>query len=171
MVGASNIGYANKWERDAMDNQLRELLDREEITRLVYRLSAVLDEGRFEELPSIFTEDAAAQTPGGQAEGRDAVIAQAVRNHSPEDRIQHLLSNVLIEVAGDHAGVRANVLATFATAAPEARLGPTPRFALGGIYRFNATRTPQGWRLSRVETHPIWASGDVPRRPSSRVLK
>lgn len=139
--------------------RLRELTDREEITDLVYRLGVALDEGHFEKLRSIFTEDATARTPGGLAEGLEALILQAGRNHSPEERIQHVVSNVLVDVDGDRAEVRANLIATFATDTPEAGFAPAPRFTLGEIYRFTATRTAQGWRLSRVETVPVWASG------------
>ncbi|SDQ76557.1 nuclear transport factor 2 family protein [Thermostaphylospora chromogena] len=144
--------------------RVRELTDREEITDLVYRLSVALDEGRFEELKSIFTDDAVAQTPGGLAQGRDALIAQAARNHSSEERIQHLIGNVLIDMDGDRADVRANLLATFASpgtadAQDTARLAPEPRLTLGEVYRFQAVRTPHGWRLSRVETTPLWTTG------------
>lgn len=142
--------------------RVQELTDREEITDLVYRLGAALDEGRFEELKSIFTDDATAQTPGGLARGRDALIAQASRNHSPEERIQHLIGNVQVDVTGDRADVRANLLATFASPAAadaEARLAPEPRLTLGEVYRFQAVRTPHGWRLSRVETTPLWLTG------------
>lgn len=151
-------------QADVMD-QLRELKDREEITHLVYRLGVALDEGRFDELRSIYTEDATARTPGGLAEGREALIAQARRHHPLEERIQHVVSNVLVDVAGDRAEVRANLIATFATDAPSAAgLAPVPRLTLGEIYRFTAVRTAQGWRLSRVETTPLWASG----APSAR---
>jgi hypothetical protein len=145
--------------------ELRQLTDRDEITALVYRLGMYLDEGRFDELTSILTENAVAQTPGGVAEGRDALIAQARRNHSADQRIQHVISNVLVTLDGDRADVRANLIATFAgggDGAPEDRLAPEPHFTLGEIYRFAAIRTPDGWRLSRVRTIPVWTTGSRP---------
>ncbi|MET7328693.1 nuclear transport factor 2 family protein [Nonomuraea sp. NPDC005650] len=146
-------------ELEQLRRRVRELSDREEITDLVYRLGAVLDEGRFDELSAIFSEDATALTPGGLAEGRSALIAQAGRNHSPEERIQHVIGNVLVNVDGNRARVRANLIATFAAeGASEVRLAPAPRLILGEVYHFEAIRTGQGWRLSRVETTPVWAS-------------
>lgn len=89
------------------------LQDRAEIEDLVHRLGVYLDERRFDDLRGILVEDATARTPGGLAEGRDAMVAQAERNHPVEDRIQHVISDVLIDVDGDDATVRANLVATF----------------------------------------------------------
>jgi hypothetical protein len=141
-----------------------DLLDRDEIATLVHRLGACLDEGRFDDLRSLFTPDAVASTPGGVAEGIDAMIAQASRNHSPDDGIQHLISGVLVDRAGDTATVRANLVVTFARRTPApaapAASGPAPGApaALGEVYRFAARRTPAGWRLTRVATTPVWVS-------------
>ena len=127
---------------------LQDLTDRQAITDLVSRLGLWLDEGRFDEAPSILTEDVAVSTPGGQASGIERVIAQARRNHQ-FDGLQHLISNVLVDLDGDRADVRANLVATFVGSAIEQH---------GERYRFEAMRTPAGWRLSRVDVKPVWLS-------------
>ncbi|MEU5761893.1 nuclear transport factor 2 family protein [Nocardia sp. NPDC047648] len=141
--------------------EVREMLDRGQITALVDRLGRALDEGRFEDLRAIYTPDATAKTPGGTAEGRDALIAQASRNHGEDKRIQHVIGNVLIELRGDTADVRANLIATFASASSDGTI-PRPQYTLGEVYRFDAVRTAEGWRLSRVQTTPIWSTGTRP---------
>lgn len=125
--------------------------DRQEIEDLVQRLAACLDDGRFDDMGSLFTADATARTPGGTAEGRDALVAQAARNHTPDKATQHLIGGVLIEIAGHAAAVRANALVTFAD-----RLDGRPELVMGEVYRFSARRTNEGWRLTRVETAPAW---------------
>jgi 3-phenylpropionate/cinnamic acid dioxygenase small subunit len=127
-----------------------QLQDRAEITDLVYRLGACLDEHRFDDLPALFTEDATAATPGGTAQGRDAVIAQATRNHAEYDRLQHQITNVLVDVDGDRAAVRANLLAALG------RDAGRPALVLGAVYRFPARRTPAGWQLAGVAIEPVW---------------
>src|SRR5829696_6819566 len=101
--------------------QLALLDDRFAITDLIYSLGAALDEHRFDDLRDLFIEDATASTPGGVAQGRDAVIAQATRNHLKYSRLQHSITNLLIDLNGDRAAVRANLHATFAgeTGTPE----------------------------------------------------
>ncbi|MET7773579.1 nuclear transport factor 2 family protein [Nocardia sp. NPDC005366] len=148
---------------DSASRELRELLDRDRITHLVDRLGRALDEGRFDDLRTIYTADATAKTPGGIAEGRDALIAQASRNHSDANRIQHYISNVIVDLHGDTADVRANLLATFTpAAATPGRIAPEPQFTLGEVYRFDAVRKAEGWRLSRVEMSTLWSTGTRP---------
>jgi 3-phenylpropionate/cinnamic acid dioxygenase small subunit len=147
------------------NEEAQRLVDRRQVSDLVYRLGVCLDDGRFDEMPLLFVEAATAKTPGGTAEGRDALVAQAERNHSRDDRIQHVITNLLVDLEGDRAKVRANLVVHFAGSADREELAPPVRFSLGEVYRFEAARTPEGWRLSRVETIPVWSSGSVQRRP------
>ena len=82
---------------------LEQLINRNEITDLVHRLGVDLDEHRFDEMWSLLVPEATVQTPGGIAEGRDAVVAQASRNHRPEQPSQHVITNLLIDLDGDRA--------------------------------------------------------------------
>ncbi|MBV8217935.1 MAG: nuclear transport factor 2 family protein [Solirubrobacterales bacterium] len=142
-------------------SSLQELSDRQAIADLIARLGLMLDEKRFDEAASILADEVTVKTPGGSAQGRDAVAVQARRNHTV--RTQHVITDVLIELNGDRAEARANLLATFAPD-PGSRLvinGEEQRasyLTLGEVYRFGAVRTAQGWRLERIETEPLWAS-------------
>ncbi len=157
---------------DTIATQLADLADRDEITHLVYRLGVALDEGRFDDLRSLFTPEGSASTPGGTAEGIDSVVAQAARNHPPDMSIQHVTTNILVDVDDPRrrATVRANLIVTFAPGRPGGAAGgppivPAARYTLGEIYRFEAVRTADGWRLSRVETTPVWSIGERPVPP------
>lgn len=139
--------------------ELRTLTDRFELEQLVGRLGRFIDQHRVEEAPDLFAGDVTVSTLGGTAEGIDAVVAQAGRNHTVTT--QHLITNVLIDVDGDEATVEANLLVVFADG-PPAPLGPdrvelpTLGMALGERYRFEAVRTLGGWRLRRVEIDALW---------------
>jgi hypothetical protein len=154
MEGSTMTTGSNDIELDGVPPAVAELVDRDEIVRLVYRLGVCLDEGRFDDMRTLFVDDAVASTPGGVADGVDALIAQASRNHSPDFGIQHLIGNVLVDLQGDRATVRANLVVTFAR--PDAE--PDVPSTLGEVYRFAARRSLAGWRLARVESHPVWAS-------------
>jgi hypothetical protein len=137
---------------------IESLADRVEITDLVNRLTAGLDEHRFEDLLPLFVDDVTAQTPGGKAEGREEVIAQATRNHRDYDRLQHFTTGVLIDLDGDQATVRANLVGVFGHSSEG-----QPSRALGAVYRFGVVRTEdEGWRFASVEVRPVWHSGDAP---------
>jgi SnoaL-like domain len=147
-----------------MHHDLERLRDRTEITDLVYRLGVILDEGRFDEMQQLLVEDVAVRTPGGGAEGREAVIAQAKRTHPPEQRFQHVTTNVLVDLDVDRATVRANLLVHITTPgdAPTDAPAPPLRTTLGEVYRFEVVRTPDGWRISRLENDRLWLSGTLP---------
>jgi SnoaL-like domain len=145
------------------ERRLRGLVDRSEIADLVARSLVAIDEARFDDLRTIYAEDSSASAPGGQARGRDAIIAQVNRNHTPEHRSQHLVGDVVVDLDGDTAQVRANVFAAFAPSAPDdaSPLAPPAQVTFGTVYRYRAVRTPDGWRLSDVEITPLWVSGST----------
>lgn len=136
--------------------------DQQQLAALIQRLFAALDDARFTDLTGLLADTATVRTPGGETAGRDAVIAQASRNHRPEWRIQHLVHNPLIEIDGDRARIRADLVAVFVTAGAADRLAPQPTFELGERYRFEAVRRPEGWRLTRIESTPVWSRGERP---------
>ena len=140
---------------------IQALLDRAEITDLVHRLGMCLDEARFDELSALLVEDATLRSPGGGVEGIDAIVAQAARIHSAEDGILHTITNLLIDVAGDAATARANLLVSFATPLDTDLPGQPPlvRSIQGQVYHFDLVRRDGGWRISRLETVPVWKSG------------
>jgi len=64
------------------------------------------------------------------------------------------VSNGLVDLDADQATVRSNLLVTFARREPVADKPVT----LGEVYRFEARRTVDGWRLASVVVEPVWAS-------------
>ena len=152
---------------------MQDLIDRTEVTDLISRLGVVLDEARFEDMPALLAEDVSVHTPGGTAAGREAVIAQASRNHRPEQPIQHVITNVLVDLGGagdsDRAQARANLVVHFGPldgGSDAAGLqAPPVESTLGEVYRFGLVRTPDGWRFSRIETTAVWTSGKPIRPP------
>lgn len=145
-----------------MTRTLDALLDRQDITDLVTAPGRWLDERDFDGLRDLFATDASVTTPGGTATGHDALVAQARRRHSSDQGIQHVITNLLVEVDGDRARVRANLLVSFARTGPA---DPQP-FLLGEVYRFELRRIADGWRITRLDSTPVWTLN----RPSTLAL-
>jgi hypothetical protein len=155
-----------------IDATMHELVDRSEVSDLISRLGRALDDGNPAELRSLLAEDVTVRTPGGMAEGREAVVAQATRNHPPEQPIQHVITNVLVALDGDRAAARANLVVYFGPLS-----GPTPgavppapplEYTLGEVYHLDLVRQPDGWRFAEIQTTPLWRSGTpFPPRPAS----
>jgi len=154
----------------SLTDRVQRLEDRQAITQLVAQLGRMLDEKRFGDARTILADDITVRTPGGESHGPDAVAAQARRTHTVNTH--HAISDVLIDLDGDRARIRANLIATFAPDRPAARLvvgdaeHPDSYFTLGEVYRFEAVRTGDGWRLSRIETERAWSSHALTGRPT-----
>ncbi|GAA3508310.1 nuclear transport factor 2 family protein [Actinomadura keratinilytica] len=125
-------------------------VDYHALTDLVARLGRCLDDKRFGEMRTVFTEDASVGTASGVARGIDAIVEKAGRVRPDGVFTQSFITNPLIEVDGDTATITANLLAVF-VGRPE---GGGRLF--GERYDLTAARTPQGWRISRVESVPLW---------------
>src|SRR6266852_8001769 len=71
-----------------------------------------LDEGRFADMAALFTEDGTWDTAFGKATGRPAIAELArslrARGVQPRPRAVHLVTNIVIQLAGDQAQVRSN---------------------------------------------------------------
>lgn len=140
---------------------LRELLDRAAITDLLARWGAILDEKRLDDLRSTFADDAEITTPGGHAEGIDAILTQAGRHEDPDLRTQHLMSDLVLDLDGDTATARANYVGIFARGEGDV-LAPPPVFEVGFVYRLGLVRTVDGWRIRSMVQHPTWINGERP---------
>jgi hypothetical protein len=159
-----------------MDATLELLADRTAIADLVSRLGRVLDEGAFDEMHDLLADDVRVRTPGGEVVGREAAVAQAARNHRPEQPIQHLFSDLVVDAGGggdrDRAEARANLVAHFGTAdtdnvagtdngAGSPLAGPV-QFSMGAVYGLGLVRTGGRWRFERIHAEPVWSWGTRP---------
>ncbi|HKE78793.1 MAG TPA: nuclear transport factor 2 family protein [Solirubrobacteraceae bacterium] len=137
---------------------LQQLLDHHEIVDLVSRLGLWLDDKRWDDASAILTADATAKTLGGTVQGRDALVEQARRNHPDGTGTQHVITNCVVDLQGDRAEVRANLIVSFFSAT---EIGEPAR-QIGERYRFDAVRTDVGWRLAGVRALPMWLDGALP---------
>ncbi|MFD6435297.1 nuclear transport factor 2 family protein [Streptomyces venezuelae] len=108
---------------------------------------------------TLFTEDAVVAFPLSRYEGRAGLAAwhrAALENFA---RTQHLNSPAVVEVSGDEAALRANLLSTHVHHPG----GPGPElFTTGTSVSGAARRTAGGWRLTRLAFGLIWVDGVPP---------
>ncbi|MCH0564270.1 MULTISPECIES: nuclear transport factor 2 family protein [unclassified Streptomyces] len=162
-------------ELDALQAQLRTLVDRAEITDLIDRYVTLLDtqddHGYDDTWPrSVFTDDCRLEFPVGTVEGRHTAAAFHFDRKSRFARTHHLASNYGIQVDGDTARVRVHLFASHVHHGD----GPDPggRFDIGGVAEGEAVRTPAGWLLRRWRFHLMWSDGAGPRPgPDPRALR
>jgi 3-phenylpropionate/cinnamic acid dioxygenase small subunit len=139
-----------------LKKQIAGLADRAELTDLLYRLGAALDERRFEDLRGIYSDRAEFEF-SDRAEIGDlaSAIANAEQMAKHFEHTHHVITNPIIELNGDSATIRANLVATHVFRNDR----PGEHYDAGMVYRFTAIRTAAGWRLSHVKLQRIWSNG------------
>ena len=130
-----------------MTLSLQEISDRFEIQDLIANYCHIIDQGAFDQLTDIFTEDAFIDYSAmGGAKGSRAEIIAFLKNVMPMFiSTQHMISNYQISVDGDTATGRIMCFNPM-------EISGNPVFFLGLWYVDEYQRTADGWRISsRVE--------------------
>ncbi|MEZ4333341.1 MAG: nuclear transport factor 2 family protein [Myxococcota bacterium] len=127
----------------ASERRLAEAADRMEITELLHRYAAAIDNADFALLAEVFTPDATLDfgSVGEYIEGETRVKgfgpirAWFEKALAPFPDVLHFMTNHRIALDGD--------------AATTETLMQVLHLSMGGVYRGHAVRTPAGWRFDR----------------------
>lgn len=130
-----------------MPRQPIDLEDRLAIDDLLAGYCHAMDAARADLAIRLFAQDAVLETPIGNAEGRDAILAwieERLASRSSDYQVGHYLLNPLFAPVGaDRMRVRSMLLYT------RQAIGSMGAAELGGtgIYEDEVVRTPAGWRF------------------------
>ncbi len=143
------------------EDLLQELLDREKIKELRYKIAQSLDRRDWALFESLVTDevdtDFSALGIPVQRAGRAAFVGSFRQNLGREGlQTQHIYSNFRITLQGDRATSRFHQFAQHYLDGPD---GPE-EFILRGEYIDELVRTPDGWKLSGVTFLPLYFSGN-----------
>jgi len=147
--------------------QLDALAQRAEVGALLDRYLLSLDENRIDDAwsRSIFTADARVEFPVSHHEGVDGLATYHRAALAKFERTQHLNSGAVIDVDGDRATVRANLISTHVHRPAAAPPGTdrAPLFTTGTYVEGEARRTAHGWRFRRLSFRLVWVTGSPPQ--------
>jgi hypothetical protein len=129
--------------------------DRLEIAELFARLARLLDEGRHEDIRTVYADDVVVRSPrSGELRGVDEVLAFLRRSRVEGEHTQHVNGDVLVEVDGDRAEASANQLVHYY------RTGEPPHRRSGLRLAYTVVRTPAGWRFREGRLTLAWTDAD-----------
>ena len=138
-------------------------VDKLAITELVERYFQLIDDKDFaaDKLHAVFTESGTLTRPNDSVVRGPAEIAESnSKSFSRFRATQHLPSGVVVEIAGDEATIRANVMAMHLWADGCGDPNALERHFVGGVVlRGSARRTTDGWRLTNLGGHNVWRGG------------
>jgi hypothetical protein len=141
---------------ERLERRLRVFEDKDELAGLMNRYCRTADAKDWQAWSMCWTEDAElAFGPFGVHRGRETIRDVCSEAESPYQDMQHSMTNMQFEVEGD----RATGTAYLWFAGIPNRDKPADHFEFGGPYRWEFIRTPEGWRLRRLELRLAWTAG------------
>jgi hypothetical protein len=132
-----------------LEEDVRYLVDRQDIVDVLHRWCQFVDSFQLDRLvEETYAKDGIDDHGGGPVQGRDAIRAWYEDSTRNVAAIAHNISNVIVEVDGDRARMRSNVISWTWTMA-NAEVGPLRNvdYALSLSYLDELTRYPEGWRF------------------------
>ena len=135
---------------------LRQLLDHQDIQRVLGLYVIALDSRDLALFDQCFTPDAAINLSGMGAMTPATYREMAIAGLGVLDATQHHLGLPLIQLDGDHAHARCYFMAQHVRNA----LAPNPFLLIGGWYTDDLVRTAQGWRITNRIGTALWYDGN-----------
>ncbi|MFH8570257.1 nuclear transport factor 2 family protein [Streptomyces sp. NPDC017993] len=141
----------------SVDERVERLVHRTEVAELLDRYLVGLDEQRLDDgwAESLFTTDACVEFPVGRHEGIAGLAAFHRTAMAKFARTQHLNSGAVVDIEGERATVRANLISTQV-------LSSQALFTTGTFARGEARLGAEGWRFQRLSFALVWSSGEPP---------
>jgi 3-phenylpropionate/cinnamic acid dioxygenase small subunit len=118
--------------------------DKDAIRELLAEYCFRLDDDRFVDMAALFTEDGTWDTAFGKAVGRPAIaeLAKSLRERAgaARPRAVHLVTNIIVVLAGERAQVRSNWMVM--QNSPDG-----PKIGSGGAYLDELAKEGTHWRF------------------------
>ena len=138
---------------------------KQEIGELVARYFQLVDDKEFslEKLSTVFTLDGTLKRPNGATVSGPAEIAASnAESFSRFRATQHFVGGCVVEVNGERATGRVNVMAMHLWADGYGDPNSLDRHFVGGIVlTVNARRSENVWRLESMEGRNVWRAGST----------
>jgi uncharacterized protein (TIGR02246 family) len=132
-----------------------EIAEKIAIHALIVEAWASLDRKDWDGYAGAFASDGEFEILGQRRRGRAAIAAGPAHDLAKYDALQHIVTNVVANVAGETASGQWYVIAVHVLDASR----PDQHSDVGLRYRFSAQRANGDWRLSEVVLELLWASG------------
>jgi SnoaL-like domain len=134
-----------------------------QIVELINRYFAAVDDKclDFPLAESTFAPEGKVVRPNGEELVGPAAICEGQNESFARFRVtQHVMTNHVVEMEGEHARVRANVISTHLWAPGQGDPSALEsHFTAGGVITVEVARLEQGWRITRLENRVVWRTG------------
>lgn len=138
------------------------LIDRAAISDVFHNYATAIDTRDWDLLRSCFTDDLeadfAAMSPGNIITGGDKWTGQIRRTIEALDATQHIITNHVHVIDGDHSHSRSYLQAQHVLRGEAG--APDIHYLIGGYYLYNMLRLAGEWKIRRYSLTITWTTGD-----------
>jgi hypothetical protein len=140
---------------------LQWLVDRTQISDLLYSFAAALDNKDWQAYAANYAEGGYIELPDPQSAGgtfilhKSEMLELVPKSLGRYTATHHISTNHQISIEGDQARSRSYLQAVHVAAMP------VDHWTVGGWYDSRFLRTPQGWKFIAVRLTAVWLDGKV----------
>jgi len=147
-----------------MDEQLREIIERTQISDLLIRYFGAVDDKRIdmEIVKATFANGAKIIRPDGTAiVGQENILDAHLKSFARFKATHHVIANFIVEIKNDLATLRSNIIANHMWADDENNPSLNNKhFLADGVLSAQAIKVDDHWRISELKNHVVWRTGD-----------
>ena len=146
------------------EEQLKEIIERTQITDLLIRYFAAVDDKclDMEIVNATFTIDAKIIRPdGAEIVGQENILDGHLKSFARFKATHHVITNVIFNINNDTATLRSNIIANHLWADNENNPSLNNKYFLAyGVLSAKAIKVDNHWRISELKNRVIWRTGD-----------
>ena|SRR6185369_4959354 len=147
-----------------MDDQLKEIIERMQISDLLIRYFAAVDDKRIdmEIVKATFTDSARLIKPDGTGiVGQENILDTHLRSFARFRATHHVITNFIVDIKNDTATLRSNIIANHMWADDENNPSLNNKhFLADGILSARAKKVYDHWHIDELKNHVVWRTGD-----------
>jgi hypothetical protein len=131
--------------------------DREQLQELMATYGFSIDAKDYDALRECFAAEASAVYETHNLPDRAGIVAWMKGLTEPLTVTQHTFSDFIIDIDGDKAVLRANIVTQ------HVRFGAPggDKYLGGGYYNVDAVKSAGKWKIARVAARRLWAEGNI----------
>jgi len=147
-----------------MEEQVKELIERTQISDLLIRYFAAVDDKRIdmEIVKATFASSARIIRPDGTSiVGQENILDGHLKSFARFKATHHVITNVIVDIKNDTATLRSNIIANHLWADDENNPSLNNKhFLADGVFSAQAIKINNDWRISELRNRVVWRTGD-----------
>ena len=147
-----------------MEEQIKEIIEKTQISDLLTRYFAAVDDKRLDIniVKATFTSEAKIIRPDdSEMIGHENILDGQAKSFARFKVTHHVITNFIVNISNDIASLRSNIIANHVWADNESNPALNNKYFLAdGVFSAKAKKVDDQWRISELRNNVVWRTGD-----------